>query len=220
MEQSADVVTHHGHFIKSTQTGCYSWNVEGMEPQQFCSKPSAVLLQLHGPASLGTITIGFPVPRQAEGSCPGNSSGVCEGNPSMRLVLAVFALVHADVSRDMLKARGSSSFRSKRLWVSPYINGGLGISQILKSKPCQRLNLQSHTFQGHQNPEFLSRLMACPLDISRWMPASIEITALKGGWRNVAGSRPLLFPFYWKVVFSGALKPKINHCNPFANYTG
>lgn len=46
MEQSADVVTHHGHFIKSTQTGCYSWHVEGTETptillQAQCCPPSA-----------------------------------------------------------------------------------------------------------------------------------------------------------------------------------
>lgn len=52
-----------------------------------------------------------------------------------------------------------------------------------------------------RDPESLSPLMACPLDISRWMSARMEITALERGWRNVAGSKPLLFPFDWKVVF-------------------
>lgn len=117
-EQSADVVSHYGHFIKNTQRGCYSWHTEGM-------KTPTILLQAQccPPSAAWPITIGFPVPRQAERSYPGNSSSVCRGNPSMQLVLAVFALVHANVSRDALKARGSSSFHSKRLWVSPYING-------------------------------------------------------------------------------------------------
>lgn len=137
------------------------------------------------------------MPRQAEGSCPGNSSGVCRGKPSIQLVLAVFALVHANVSRDTLKARGSSSFPSKRLWVSPYINGDLGIFPVPKEQTLSEALSSKSYFPGTPEPSLMSRLMACPLDISRWMPASMEIMALEGrgleecGWLP-ASSFPIL----------------------------
>lgn len=39
------------------------------------------------------------------------------------------------------------------------------------------------------------------------------------GWRNVTDAYSLIFPVYWKVMFIWVSKPKINNCNPFANYT-
>lgn len=60
---------------------------------------------------------------------------------------------------------------------------------------------------------------AHPSDISRWMSASIQTVASERGQRNAAGSPPLILTLHWKVVFIRAFKPKINYCNPFANYT-